>query len=288
MTIKDKRVVYLVDYENVGPSKFCEFISRVDALDRVFVFYSGTNNTINFDDLRMCECRLDFIKINNGTKNALDFQLISFMGYCIAKNEEDPDHVFNYVIVSDDKGFGCLSAFWRDEQVNVRTMCVSENVSADTKASASKANKKSKKGKKNKKISKKARKKLDEAKCEEKERVRKLNPITYIYRNIDTLAYNCVKDDRSALVYDESFKTAFEHEFGKVFEPIVRDKWKQVFSLFLFARDTKRFESKLLDGELLHPDLARYVMKQLRNSDIMAYMGCRNPKSDFYNKLNTQ
>ena len=45
-----------------------------------------------------------------GTKNALDFQLSSYLGYIIRENEDKP---YNYYIVSKDKGFECIINFWK-------------------------------------------------------------------------------------------------------------------------------------------------------------------------------
>lgn len=66
-------------------------------------------------ELERIKAKKIYIEIENGTPNALDFQLSSYLGACIHKN---PDH--KYYIVSRDKGFDCVCHFWRDKSVLVK------------------------------------------------------------------------------------------------------------------------------------------------------------------------
>lgn len=72
-------------------------------------------------------------KVGSGSKNALDFQLSSFMGYIIAKNE-DKECIF--YIVSKDTGFDHLIDFWRKKGINVERIY---NFSPNSKGAKSKA-----------------------------------------------------------------------------------------------------------------------------------------------------
>lgn len=119
--------IYFVDYENVGPSRFKNFIHSIENCS-VFVFYSGENNSINFDDLAEVDSiDFKFMKIYNCSKNALDFQLASYLGYLInhEKNIIGSDDN-QYFIVSDDKEYECLSKFWLKQNINVNIIKISD------------------------------------------------------------------------------------------------------------------------------------------------------------------
>ena len=58
-------------------------------------------------------------KVKVGTKNALDFQLTSYLGYLIGQYGIET----NYYIVSKDKGFEAVCDFWKTKYVSVR--CIS-------------------------------------------------------------------------------------------------------------------------------------------------------------------
>ena len=61
--------------------------------------------------------RLESYKAGTGAKNSLDFQLASYLGYMIAKNEGRDDC---YYIVSRDTGFNHLVDFWAERNVTVK------------------------------------------------------------------------------------------------------------------------------------------------------------------------
>lgn len=109
---------YLVDYENVNN------ISGIDKLDessRVIIFYSKNANTITFDThkaILAAKASIEYKNVEVGRKNALDFQLSSYLGYLIG---EYPSHKF--FIVSKDNGFDCLIKFWKEEKGADITLC---------------------------------------------------------------------------------------------------------------------------------------------------------------------
>ena len=57
---------------------------------------------------------IEFCKVEVGSKNALDFQLATQLGYLIANKSAD-----RYFIVSKDKGFEILSGYWKTRNVDV-------------------------------------------------------------------------------------------------------------------------------------------------------------------------
>jgi hypothetical protein len=105
---------YLIDYENTGENGL-KGITELPEDSCVVIFYSENADKISFDmhqKFCICKTKLEFRKINTGRKNALDFQLSTYLGYLIAKNEED-----QYYIVSKDNGYRSVVDFWRDKKV---------------------------------------------------------------------------------------------------------------------------------------------------------------------------
>lgn len=107
---------YLVDYENVKKDGL-NAINKLTEKDRVCIFYSQNAETMTFGlhrRLNESVAQITFQKVEVGTKNALDFQLVTFLGYIIAKNEEK-----NYYIVTKDNGFNSVCLYWAKRNVNV-------------------------------------------------------------------------------------------------------------------------------------------------------------------------
>ena len=65
---------------------------------------------------RITESKADifYVEAQVGMKNALDFQLVSYLGYMI---REAPDE--DYCVISNDKAFELVGRFWQDKSVNV-------------------------------------------------------------------------------------------------------------------------------------------------------------------------
>ncbi|MEA5018561.1 MAG: PIN domain-containing protein [Erysipelotrichaceae bacterium] len=107
---------YLVDYENVKKDGL-NAINKLTEKDKVCIFYSQNAETMTFGlhrRLNESVAQITFQKVEVGTKNALDFQLVTFLGYIIAKNEEK-----NYYIVTKDNGFNSVCLYWAKRNVNV-------------------------------------------------------------------------------------------------------------------------------------------------------------------------
>ena len=99
---------YLIDYENVKNICGIETLSEDDA---VCFFYSQNANSLTFELHRavmQTAARVEYFLIENGGKNALDFQLSSYVGYLLAQ-----DATSAVVIVSNDKGFSNVASFWQ-------------------------------------------------------------------------------------------------------------------------------------------------------------------------------
>lgn len=108
--------LYLIDYENVNADGLAG-INQLDESDTIILFYSMNSNTLTFSlhkSLTETKARLEYVEVKAGTKNSLDFQLVSYLGYLIAKDQKS-----DYVIVSKDNGFSSTVAFWQNRKVEV-------------------------------------------------------------------------------------------------------------------------------------------------------------------------
>lgn len=113
--------IYLVDYENVR--KADEVLTELDERDMVCIFYSENCKNISLHLLHKLldsKVRIECSFVTVGTKNALDFQLASYLGFLIGKC--DNENVV-YHIVSNDKGFDCICDFWRSKGIDVERVC---------------------------------------------------------------------------------------------------------------------------------------------------------------------
>lgn len=126
---------YFVDYENVHSEGFIG-IDGIAKNDTLYLMYTEQCKTFSLEVLeKIIRRKINFevYKVGSGSKNALDFQLSSFMGYIIAKNE-DKECIF--YIVSKDTGFDHLIDFWRKKGVNVERIY---NFSPNSKGAKPKA-----------------------------------------------------------------------------------------------------------------------------------------------------
>lgn len=121
---------YLVDYENVNKAGL-NGVSKLSKDDVVWIFYTENADSISFGlhkRLNESQATINYKKVQKGTKNALDFQLSSFLGYLIKENENTN---YNYYIVSKDKGFNSLIEFWNKKiSINLVINVAKENEQA--------------------------------------------------------------------------------------------------------------------------------------------------------------
>jgi transposase len=107
---------YLIDFENVG-TNFHELLDEVTTSDKICIFYTDHCQKISIDQMASIQLAdVEFIKTASG-KNALDFQLSSYLGYLIAKNKVENQ---KFLIVSDDNGYNCLVHFWKQRKINIK------------------------------------------------------------------------------------------------------------------------------------------------------------------------
>ncbi|MBR6419111.1 MAG: hypothetical protein IKS42_02145 [Oscillospiraceae bacterium] len=127
--------LFLIDYENVN-SAGLHGIGQIDKNDRVILFYSHEADTLSFeimDEMLAANIMPERVCLERTGKNALDFQLVTFLGYLIAKNKAD-----EYFIISRDAGYQAAILFCR-EYLGVRVQLKSSIRSALSKRAEAKA-----------------------------------------------------------------------------------------------------------------------------------------------------
>lgn len=110
-------MIYLIDFENSAASGLVG-LETLTSGDSILLFYSEMANKIPIElhlSLEHSPAKRDYFCVKTGYKNALDFQLSTYLGYLIASDIHS-----SYTIVSKDEGFGVLVGFWSERGVDVR------------------------------------------------------------------------------------------------------------------------------------------------------------------------
>lgn len=107
---------YFIDSENVGSAWIDMYLD--DAEDSEFlIFYTDRSPHIDYEHmiaLMNVQKKLpEFIKCFEGN-NALDFQLVSYIGFQFRDNNTD-----EMIIVSNDTGFDAVVHFWSNRDMNI-------------------------------------------------------------------------------------------------------------------------------------------------------------------------
>ena len=110
--------IYLVDSENVGDI-WVPLLVASQPDEEVIVFYTQKSPHMNYENVRLLketEKEAEFIKCFEGS-NALDFQLVTQLGYLLCENQE-----YSYVIVSNDTGFDAAVRYWKQRNMPVQRL----------------------------------------------------------------------------------------------------------------------------------------------------------------------
>ena len=108
--------IYLIDFENVH-SDGLKGIERLAENDICYVFYSEHAGVLTFNiHKKIIESRakIYYVEAQVGMKNALDFQLVSYLGYMIREDQEA-----SYCVISNDRAFALVADFWKKKGVEV-------------------------------------------------------------------------------------------------------------------------------------------------------------------------
>ena len=116
------RNYYLVDYENVK-NHGLNGIQDLKGDNVICIFYSRNapgNFTLDLHrQISEANAEIVYLKVEVGTKNALDFQLASYLGKIIAENY---GRKCNYFIVSNDRGYLSLVPFWHEGNIDIEVI----------------------------------------------------------------------------------------------------------------------------------------------------------------------
>ena len=92
--------IYFVDYENVG-SAGVDGVDYLTDQDEIKIFYSNHADTLKYEQVKQLlstKAKVDLLKIETGTANALDFQLVAMLYYTL--KDDEPRY-----IISRDTGY---------------------------------------------------------------------------------------------------------------------------------------------------------------------------------------
>ena len=114
---------FLVDYENVNVAGL-NGVSSLNEDDVVIIFYSENAITLTFGMHRRInesKAEIKFQKVAVKEKNALDFQLCSYLGFLIRDKKNDDENIKNYFyIVSNDNGYSILPDYWKKFETDLK------------------------------------------------------------------------------------------------------------------------------------------------------------------------
>lgn len=131
--IKKKNRYFLVDYENVHMTGL-EGIEELSKTDTVYIFYSMNADSLSFEVMKLlsaAKAHIEYIKVNTQGRNALDFQLSSYIGYLLGRHEGARCY-----IVSNDKGYANVQIFWFGQGERVKLVpSIRDRKTASTKRS---------------------------------------------------------------------------------------------------------------------------------------------------------
>lgn len=105
---------YLVDFENVS-NMGLNGLENLTEEDTVIIFYSKNANKLSINNhikLEASKAKKEYVEAKLGTKNALDFQLATYLGALITHNDND-----YYAIISKDEGYRAILEFWGERKV---------------------------------------------------------------------------------------------------------------------------------------------------------------------------
>ncbi len=124
-------MIFLIDSENANETLY-DKIGDLEPTDKVIIFYSGSSKRLSIKchiNIEKSSVEKEYISVLVGTPNALDFQLVSHLGYLIAIDANN-----KYAIISEDKGYDVVCKYWQKANVNVnRYINFNLDISANNK-----------------------------------------------------------------------------------------------------------------------------------------------------------
>lgn len=109
--------LYLIDYENVHDNG----LFGIDTLtedDRLIIFYGSQDKTISYkchQMLMQTKAFVEELQMEQGSKNYLDFQLATYLGFLIGTNNYN-----SITIISKDTGYDSIISFWKQRNIIIK------------------------------------------------------------------------------------------------------------------------------------------------------------------------
>lgn len=107
---------YFVDFENVKNNGLVG-IENLKKEDSIIIFYNDSS-TINMKTHKALEsalCQKEYVLVHEIRKNALDFQLSTYLGSFIPKENE-------FCIISQDHDYDAVISFWKERKVVIKRL----------------------------------------------------------------------------------------------------------------------------------------------------------------------
>lgn len=109
---------FYIDTENVNADTWCNCLGELRRTDVVVVVYTIHSRQIParfIECIQRSACKFKLIEVDSGTKNALDFVLVSYLTErCISAKKSE------HVIISSDRGYDAAINHLRSRFFNVR------------------------------------------------------------------------------------------------------------------------------------------------------------------------
>lgn len=115
MSLFGTKTIYFVDSENVNDN-WIDTITEFKKSDEIRVFYTEKSMNVSCENISKIaggEVNLNWVKCFTG-QNALDFQLVTDLGFSVAKGSRD-----TFIIISNDKGYDAVVNYWVIKGINV-------------------------------------------------------------------------------------------------------------------------------------------------------------------------
>lgn len=119
---------FFVDTENLN-ADVLKGMKTLDKSDKVYLFYSKNSQKIGYDvykEIINLKCYVEFIESKITAPNALDFELIAFVGIKIGSYKKT-NNKHKYVILSMDRGYDSSITYMKEEGIDIsRRLCFNE------------------------------------------------------------------------------------------------------------------------------------------------------------------
>lgn len=128
--MNELKITYLVDTENINTC-WINIFKNMNKQDQMLLFYTENTPYLSYEymnDLFELERRPEMIRCKTG-RNALDFQLVSHLGYLIHNDKSQ-----SYVIVTKDKAYRVVAEYWTEKGFSVEC-CTPEQIEKQMKKS---------------------------------------------------------------------------------------------------------------------------------------------------------